>query len=311
MLVASEATLFGTFIGTYYYLRFTSVHWPPPGTPEPRVVVPLIMAGDPRHDEPADAARGAGRAARPALDDAASARLGARRPVRLPRLGDPRLRAPAAPLDARRTTRTARSTTCCSAPTTRMSRSGSSSAVWLLWKLARGLTMYRLDATAGRRLLLARRQRPDPDRDRRPPERERYERARRTRDTSSRRVGRFTLRQLGVVQWIGVVVAPLGVDAPARRRLRSRRGPLRASPGRAGASRYDDVAARDPGLRPSCSSSSRRLRPCRLPRDARDELRRRPAGRRALGRRRAVRRGSTSSRSPRWSRTSSSSRSSS
>lgn len=45
MLVASEATLFGTFVGTYYYLRFTSVHWPPSGTPEPRVVVPLVMVG--------------------------------------------------------------------------------------------------------------------------------------------------------------------------------------------------------------------------------------------------------------------------
>src|SRR6059058_1691401 len=45
MLVAAEVTLFGTFVGTYYYLRFESVHWPPPGTPEPRVVVPLIMVG--------------------------------------------------------------------------------------------------------------------------------------------------------------------------------------------------------------------------------------------------------------------------
>ena len=45
MLVASEATLFGTFIGTYYYLRFESPHWPPPGTPEPKVVIPLIMVG--------------------------------------------------------------------------------------------------------------------------------------------------------------------------------------------------------------------------------------------------------------------------
>jgi heme/copper-type cytochrome/quinol oxidase subunit 3 len=45
MLIASEATLFGTFIGSYYYLRFSSHHWPPPGTPEPRVVVPLLMAG--------------------------------------------------------------------------------------------------------------------------------------------------------------------------------------------------------------------------------------------------------------------------
>jgi heme/copper-type cytochrome/quinol oxidase subunit 3 len=43
MVVASEATLFGTFIGSYYYLRFESVHWPPLGTPEPRVVVPLLM----------------------------------------------------------------------------------------------------------------------------------------------------------------------------------------------------------------------------------------------------------------------------
>jgi len=45
MLIASEATLFGTFIGSYYYLRFESRFWPPPGTPEPRVVVPLIMVG--------------------------------------------------------------------------------------------------------------------------------------------------------------------------------------------------------------------------------------------------------------------------
>ena len=45
MLVASEATLFGTFIGTYYYLRFTNTQWPPAGTPEPRVVVPLILVG--------------------------------------------------------------------------------------------------------------------------------------------------------------------------------------------------------------------------------------------------------------------------
>jgi cytochrome c oxidase subunit III len=45
MLVASEATLFGTFIGTYYYLRFTDLRWPPPGTPEPRVAIPLVMAG--------------------------------------------------------------------------------------------------------------------------------------------------------------------------------------------------------------------------------------------------------------------------
>jgi heme/copper-type cytochrome/quinol oxidase subunit 3 len=45
ILIASEATLFGAFIGTYYYFRFKSPAWPPDGIPEPRVVVPLIMAG--------------------------------------------------------------------------------------------------------------------------------------------------------------------------------------------------------------------------------------------------------------------------
>ena len=43
MLIASEATLFGAFIGTYFYLRFRAPTWPPAGIPEPKVVVPLIM----------------------------------------------------------------------------------------------------------------------------------------------------------------------------------------------------------------------------------------------------------------------------
>ena len=45
ILIASEATLFGAFIGTYWYLRFKSPTWPPDGLPEPKVVVPLILAG--------------------------------------------------------------------------------------------------------------------------------------------------------------------------------------------------------------------------------------------------------------------------
>jgi cytochrome c oxidase subunit III len=45
ILVASEATLFGAFIGTYFYLRFKNPAWPPDGLPEPKVVVPLIMTG--------------------------------------------------------------------------------------------------------------------------------------------------------------------------------------------------------------------------------------------------------------------------
>jgi len=42
--VATEATLFGVLIGTYVYLRVRAVQWPPPGTPEPKVVLPLVLA---------------------------------------------------------------------------------------------------------------------------------------------------------------------------------------------------------------------------------------------------------------------------
>jgi cytochrome c oxidase subunit III len=43
ILIASEGTLFGAFIGTYWYLRFRAPEWPPAGIPEPRVVVPLLL----------------------------------------------------------------------------------------------------------------------------------------------------------------------------------------------------------------------------------------------------------------------------
>jgi heme/copper-type cytochrome/quinol oxidase subunit 3 len=45
IFVATEATLFGTMIGTYFYLRFRTVHWPPAGVPDPKVVVPLVLTG--------------------------------------------------------------------------------------------------------------------------------------------------------------------------------------------------------------------------------------------------------------------------
>ena len=45
IFVATEATLFGTLIGTYYYLRFNNVHWPPPGVPEPKLTLPLVLTG--------------------------------------------------------------------------------------------------------------------------------------------------------------------------------------------------------------------------------------------------------------------------
>jgi cytochrome c oxidase subunit III len=45
ILIASEATLFGALVGTYYYLRFNTVVWPPDGLPKPDLVAPLILLG--------------------------------------------------------------------------------------------------------------------------------------------------------------------------------------------------------------------------------------------------------------------------
>ena len=44
IFVAAEATLFGALLGTYFYLRFKVVHWPPGGAPAPKVALPLILA---------------------------------------------------------------------------------------------------------------------------------------------------------------------------------------------------------------------------------------------------------------------------
>jgi heme/copper-type cytochrome/quinol oxidase subunit 3 len=43
LLVATEAALFGAMIASYFYLRFDAVHWPPPGVPEPKVLVPALL----------------------------------------------------------------------------------------------------------------------------------------------------------------------------------------------------------------------------------------------------------------------------
>ena len=45
MVAASEVTLFGTFIGSYFYLRFGSAKWPPDGIAPPALTTPLILAG--------------------------------------------------------------------------------------------------------------------------------------------------------------------------------------------------------------------------------------------------------------------------
>ncbi len=43
VLVATEAALFGTFVASYFYLRFQAVEWPPPGTEPPPVLVPFVL----------------------------------------------------------------------------------------------------------------------------------------------------------------------------------------------------------------------------------------------------------------------------
>jgi heme/copper-type cytochrome/quinol oxidase subunit 3 len=45
MLIATEAALFAMMVGSYFYLRFKNAQWPPPGIPEPRIVVPLVLLG--------------------------------------------------------------------------------------------------------------------------------------------------------------------------------------------------------------------------------------------------------------------------
>jgi cytochrome c oxidase subunit III len=44
MLVASESTLFACLFGTYFYLRSVAPHWPPSGVPEPPVALPVALA---------------------------------------------------------------------------------------------------------------------------------------------------------------------------------------------------------------------------------------------------------------------------
>lgn len=45
MFLVSEGMLLATMIASYYYLRFTNPVWPQPGDPRPKVVVPLILVG--------------------------------------------------------------------------------------------------------------------------------------------------------------------------------------------------------------------------------------------------------------------------
>jgi heme/copper-type cytochrome/quinol oxidase subunit 3 len=45
LFLGTEATLFGTLIGSYFYLRFQNTQWPPPGVPDPKLALPLGLTG--------------------------------------------------------------------------------------------------------------------------------------------------------------------------------------------------------------------------------------------------------------------------
>jgi heme/copper-type cytochrome/quinol oxidase subunit 3 len=44
IFIATEATLFSVFIAAYFYLRFKAVEWPPPAAAEPKPLVPSILS---------------------------------------------------------------------------------------------------------------------------------------------------------------------------------------------------------------------------------------------------------------------------
>jgi heme/copper-type cytochrome/quinol oxidase subunit 3 len=44
IFLCTEVALFGSIIGTYFYLRFTSHTWPQGGIPAPHAVLPLCMS---------------------------------------------------------------------------------------------------------------------------------------------------------------------------------------------------------------------------------------------------------------------------
>jgi heme/copper-type cytochrome/quinol oxidase subunit 3 len=43
LLIASEATLFGLVLSSYWYLRFRARSWPPPGIEHPKVLLPVVL----------------------------------------------------------------------------------------------------------------------------------------------------------------------------------------------------------------------------------------------------------------------------
>jgi heme/copper-type cytochrome/quinol oxidase subunit 3 len=42
LLIATEASLFGVLVASYFYLRFRTQPWPPDGVPEPSALLPVV-----------------------------------------------------------------------------------------------------------------------------------------------------------------------------------------------------------------------------------------------------------------------------
>ena len=213
MLIASEATLFGAFIGTYFYLRFTTA---------------ALAAGRDRAAGPSSVpivlvarARATSVPMQLAL---AAAQAGSRRGLVLALVVQAGYLAyavhdfarPAARVHATDATRTPRSTTRCSAPTTRTSSSGCSSTSGCSRSCARS-DAHRC-ARRGDRVVLALRQRAHGRRDGYAP------------------LGARMTSAASALQWVGL----LGGAARGRRSTSSASGsrrPSAASAARAGASR--------------------------------------------------------------------------
>jgi cytochrome c oxidase subunit III len=43
MLISTEGVLFGAMIASYFYIRFKTVHWPPTGVADPKVLYPTLL----------------------------------------------------------------------------------------------------------------------------------------------------------------------------------------------------------------------------------------------------------------------------
>jgi heme/copper-type cytochrome/quinol oxidase subunit 3 len=43
IFAASETALIGSVVGSYFYLRFNTSHWPPPDTPKPTLLAPIVL----------------------------------------------------------------------------------------------------------------------------------------------------------------------------------------------------------------------------------------------------------------------------